>query len=47
LQAGAQIVRLEEELILMILENEQLLVEALEEELIWILQEGKLDPADW
>jgi hypothetical protein len=32
LQAGAQIVRLEEELILMILENEQLLVEALQEE---------------
>ncbi len=30
--AGAQIVHLEEELILMILENEQLLVEALEEE---------------
>jgi len=47
LQAGVQIVRLEEELILMILENEQLLVEALEEELIWILQEGKLDLADW
>jgi hypothetical protein len=47
LQAGAQIVRLEQELILTILENEQLLVEALEEELIWILQEGKLDPADW
>jgi hypothetical protein len=47
LQAGVQIVRLAEELILMILENEQLLVEALEEELIWILQEGKLDLADW
>jgi hypothetical protein len=41
LQAGAQIVHLEEELILMILENEQLLVEALEESPARSLRKGE------